>query len=274
MAMRPLNQYSNDDAIVHGAERIYHDVDAGGNCRVPWCSYSSDVEGAEHTNIDKVLTSPGEFNPFKKLRRLEQDELRMQSFLAAEFRDELNEDADWELRVTHDLAVMVLKLLKTKADGRNDKLRVLGSERDTMLAERSSLLSYIWSTHEQRAQLLEASGVAGWVGLAIGVMENLRDQLDSLTSVKSNPDTQSASAEYPKGDPMRPEARRNVTLNDLRTTLLGMLLSGGDVAVKDLDAYLEQYVQAVNTIVRRSVDLEESDHECCIGCTEHRYKED
>lgn len=257
--MKPLNQYSNDDAIVHGAERVYHDVFEG-KCRVPWCTFLTGVEGSEHTNIDRVLQDPGQYNPFKRQERLIREERELRARLLDEFKDEVGEDADAHIRGTLNLTLMVLRVLKNKADGRNEKARHFRVECDKLNAERSSLLSYIWNNHEQRAQLLEASGVEGWVGLAIGIMENLRDQLDSLTHVKSNPDAQSASAEYPKGDPMRPEARRNVTLNDLRTTLLGMLLSGGDVAVKDLDAYLEQYVQAVNTIVRRSVDLEQSDN--------------
>jgi hypothetical protein len=241
---------------------VYHDVDAGGNCRVPWCSFSSDVEGSEHLNIDRVMNEPGQYNPFKKLQRLEQEEFRMQGILATEFRDEMHEDADWEKRRTHDLTLMVLRLLKNRADGRNDKVRAIGRERDQLAGERSSLLAYIWETFEQRAQLLESSGVENGIPLVIGIMENLRDQLDSMTKDKVVGDgAEPSSTEYPKGDPMRPEARRNVTLNDLRTTLLGMLLSGVDVTLKDLDAYLERYVQAVDSIVRRSTDLERAERD-------------
>lgn len=265
-----LNQYSNDDAIIQGAERVYHDVDAGGNCRVPWCTYSSDAPDREreHINIDRALTEPGRHN-FKMAERLREQQRHMRAVLEDTYRDEVNENADHHLENTHHLTLRVLKMLKDKAEGRNEKLRRLGEDQDTMLAERNTLMNYIWETFNDRAQLLEASGVGNGISLAIGIMENLRDQLESM-GLGPKEDDNAPTNEGPTSgdDPMRPESRRNVTLNDLRATLLGMLLSGADVPVKHLNEFIERYVVATDSIVRRSVDLE-SDQECCVGCTEH-----
>jgi hypothetical protein len=266
-----VNKLDHGNPLWYGyEERIVHD-DVNGECPVPWCGFLAGVESSEHINLDRVTNEPGFMNIFKRGQRLLEADLHMRQVLESEYRDEVAENADHHLENTHQLTLRVLKMLKNKADGRNEKIRALGRERDQLLSERSSLLSYIWDTFEQRAQLLESSGVENGVPLAIGIMENLRDQLESLRLGPQEDDNAPTNAASPdKGDSMRPEARRNVTLNDLHTTLLGMLLSGGDVAVKDLNTFIERYVSAVDSIVRRSVDLE-SDQECCVGCTEHRY---
>lgn len=286
MTDRKINQYSsNDNAIINGAEKVYHDVNAGGECRVPWCTYSSDVDGSEHLNIDRVLLEPGQYNLFKKLQRLEQDQIRMQGILATEFRDEMHEDADWDKRSTHDLTAMVLRLLKLKRDGANDKLRVLGSERDKWLRgneESATLWQYITETWPIRLKALERQGHKNGVSLIIGLMEQLRADLMSYSEDRASEVLDEPARNTSEGmmvnnaflsdDHMTPEARRNVTLNDLHTMLQGLVLSGADVAVRDLHEYVARHVRAVHALIHTSLQLEGYSDECCYGCEEHGSK--
>lgn len=219
---RRLNQYSNNNAIINGAERIYHEVNAGGECRVPWCTYSSDVEGFEHLNLDRVLQEPGRFNPFKKLRQLETE--------------------------------------------RDKWLR--GNE------ESATLWQYITETWPMRVSMLEREGHKDHgVSFIIALFESLRTDLMAATEsvaekVKVDPDAVTVSS---KVDHMTPEARRNVTLNDLHVMLQGLVLSGADVAVKDLHEYVERHVRAAHALVHTSLELEASHDktEQCYYCIEY-----
>lgn len=158
----------NDGVIFE--ERWYHDVDAGGNCCVPWCTYSTEVEGSRHRRVDDVMSEPGETS---------------------------------------------------------DKAE--------------------WMTDKNEPTTCKHEG----------------EMAEPFCNLKRH-----------QGDTMRPEARRNVTLNELRTILLNMLLSGADVALKDLDEYLQRHVSAVHALVKTSLELEGYSDECCIGCEEHGAKND
>ena len=272
MSDRRINQYSNDNAIINGAERIYHDVNAGGECRVPWCTFSSDVEGSEHLNLDRVLQEPGQFNPFKKLRGLEEMEARLREALYNEFREYTHEDADADIKTTLHLTLMVMRLMKLKYEGAQDKLRVLGAERDNWLRgneESSTLWQYITETWPMRITMLEREGHKDHgVSFIIALFESLRrDLMQAAESVAEKVTVQKV---FPNGDHMTPGARRNVTLNDLHTMLLGLVLSGADVAVRDLHDYVQRHVLAVHALVHTSLELEGYSDECCVGCTEHK----
>jgi hypothetical protein len=238
------------------------------------------VEGLGY-DISKPLEEdgePGTLNERKQLERLIEDSEKLRQVVSNEFNDELLSNSDWNIEPPVARAIRVLRMLQDRLASTQDKLMHINREREQFESEREEIEQYIHETFPVRAGVLKKGGCDTWQMLVIGLMENLRDELEALVgTAEPRPDARHdkpVAAEYPKADPMKPEARRNVTLNDLRTMLRDMLFSGVDVAVKDLDSFLDGYVMAANTTVRRSMELEGYNDECCIGCEEHGRKND
>lgn len=265
-----------------GWESIHHDVDAGGNCRVPWCEYTLDNPDAEHINLDRALTEPGRFNLFKNHETHTHNDIQMREVLFTEFSDEVNEDADAKMMATHNLALRVLRLLKIKAYGCNEKAGVLSREHRKAMNELGTIVKFIHDTFPLRANAIDPNGEMETANLAIAVMGQLRRDLLHATADREAwvtstnepsfiPDDEKTSSSCKhEGDTYQPHARRERTLNELHTLLHNMLFSGIDVAVRDLQDYLQRHVTAVDALVRRSVDLEQSDDTGqCYHCIEY-----
>lgn len=265
-----------------GWESIHHDVDAGGNCRVPWCEYTLDNPDAEHINLDRALTEPGRFNLFKNHETHTHNDTQMREVLFTEFSDEVNEDADAKMMATHNLALRVLRLLKIKAYGCNEKAGVLSREHRKAMNELGTIVKFIHDTFPLRANAIDPNGEMETANLAIAVMGQLRRDLLHATADREAwvtstnepsfiPDDEKTSSSCKhEGDTYQPHARRERTLNELHTLLHNMLFSGIDVAVRDLQDYLQRHVTAVDALVRRSVDLEQSDDTGqCYHCIEY-----
>lgn len=265
-----------------GWESIHHDVDAGGNCRVPWCEYTLDNPDAEHINLDRAFTEPGRFNLFKQNERLIRENQEMRRILLNEFKTEVEYSADAHLRNTHDLTLMVMRLLKGQADGRNEKAGVLSREHRKAMNELGTIVKFIHDTFPLRANAIDPNGEMETANLAIAVMGQLRRDLLHATADREAwvtstnepsfiPDDEKTSSSCKhEGDTYQPHARRERTLNELHTLLHNMLFSGIDVAVRDLQDYLQRHVTAVDALVRRSVDLEQSDDTGqCYHCIEY-----
>lgn len=291
-----LNQYNNGAAFERGGEeRIWHELDDGGDCLVPWCTYSDRVKGSEHINIDRVFEEPGQFNLFKNHETHVRNDVQMREVLFTEFSDEVNEDADARMMATHNLTLRVLRLLKNKADGRNEKADVLGREHRKAMDQLSTIVKFIYDTLPLRANAIDPTGEMETANLVIAVMGQLRRDLLHATAdrdvwmtstnepafipddEKTGPACKHEGADAEpicnlkrhEDDPMQPHARRERTLNELHTLLHNMLLSGVDVAVRDLQDYLQRHVTAVHALVTTSLELEGYSDECCIGCEEH-----
>lgn len=249
-----------------GTEQIFHDVDAGGNCRVPWCDYASEVEGSEHINLDRVMNEPGRLNTFTQLQRLISENQEMRRILLSEFREEVNEDADAHLMATHNLTLRVLRQLKAKADGRNDKIWVIATERDKYMNALNTVTSYVSDTFPMRARSLDPDDLLEPASLVIAVIEQLRKDLTSMQDELNEP---ACNLRRHAPDHLAPEKRHNVTLNDLHAMLQGLVLSGADIAVKDLYEYVQRHVSATYALIKTSLELEGYSDECCLGCTEH-----
>lgn len=125
----PLNQYHNADGIVRSTERVYPDVDAGGNCRVPWCSYMSDNPDSGHINLDRAMNEEGRFNLFKQWERLVNQAAHMDEVLRVEYGDEVREVVDAHLMSVHDRTLMVLRLLKDRNDKDRQRLAELQDDK-------------------------------------------------------------------------------------------------------------------------------------------------
>lgn len=281
-----------------GWESIHHDVDAGGNCRVPWCEYTLDNPDAEHINLDRALTEPGRFNLFKNHETHTHNDIQMREVLFTEFSDEVNEDADAKMMATHNLALRVLRLLKIKAYGCNEKAGVLSREHRKAMNELGTIVKFIHDTFPLRANAIDPNGEMETANLAIAVMGQLRRDLLHATADREAwvtstnepsfiPDDEKTSSSCKhvgsdaephcnlkrhEGDTMQPHARRERTLNELHTLLHNMLFSGIDVAVRDLQDYLQRHVTAADALIRTSMQLEGFSEECCIGCEEHGRK--
>lgn len=149
--------------------------------------------------------------------------------------------------------------------------------------ELGTIVKFIYDTFPLRANAIDPTGEMKTANLAIAVMGQLRRDLNEMQEQLAGPSTASCKHEGEDAEPfcnlkrhesdtMQPHARRNVTLNELRTILLNMLLSGADVALKDLDEYLQRHVSSVHALVKTSLELEGYSDECCIGCEEHGAK--
>jgi hypothetical protein len=231
------------------------------------------MEGLRY-DISKPLEEdgePGTLNERKQLNRLIEDSDKLRAVLSNEFWDEVRGNGDWSIQPVVDRAIRVMRLLKVRAEGLQEKFRIMNRDREQFESEREEIAAYIDETFPKRAGMLAKGGCDTWQMLVIGLMENLRDELESLvgTAEPRPDDRHDKPMTADKGDTMQPHARRNVTLNDLRAMLRDMLFSGVDVPVRDLDSFLEGYVTAVDIAVRRSMELEGYTDECCQGCTEH-----
>lgn len=263
-----VNSWVNFEGDV-GTEQIFHDVDAGGNCRVPWCDYSSKIEHSEHINVDRVLDEPGRFNMFNQLQRLIEESWEMRRILLNEFKEEVNEDADAHLMATHHLTLRVLRQLKAKADSRNDKIKVIAAERDKYMSALSTVTSYVSDTFPMRARSLDPDDLLEPASLVIAVVEQLRKDLTSIQDQLNEP---ACNLRRHAPDHLAPEERHNVTLNDLHAMLQGLVLSGADIAVRDLHEYVQRHVSATYALIKTSLELEGYSDECCLGCEEHGAK--
>lgn len=262
-----------------GWESIHHGANDSGGCDVPWCTYSTDVEGSEHINIDRVLNEPGRFNSFKQNENLLRNTQEMRRILLNEFQEEVGENADAHLVATHDLTLMVLRLLKTRAEGRNAKIAAIAQEREKYMSQVGSVVSYIYDTFPLRANAIDPTGEMDGSSVAIALMEQLRRDLnemqeqltdaDGALSMPCKHEGDSCKHEGEDAEPFcnlkrhesdtyQPQARRERTLNELHTLLHNMLLSGVDVAVRDLQDYLARHANAVHALVMTSVQLENS----------------
>jgi hypothetical protein len=227
------------------------------------------VEGLGY-DISKPLEEDGEpgtlnEHKHKQLERLIEESEKLRQTLMNEFSNEVLVNADWNIEPTVDRAIRVLRMLQDRLASTQDKLMHINREREQFESEREEIEQYIHETFPVRAGVLKKGGCDTWQMLVIGLMENLRDELEALVgTAEPRPDARHdkpVAAEYPKADPMKPEARRNVTLNDLRTMLRDMLFSGVDVAVRDLDSFINAYVTAIDMAVRRSIELERGEGE-------------
>lgn len=263
-----LNQYNNNGEAFWrgGEERIWHDVDAQGKCLVPWCTYTSDGETeGEHVPLDLVLTEPGRFN----LESLAGQTVEMRNFLLNEFHNEVLEDAHWNVQNTHVITLRVLRLLKNKIAVVNDKIRVIATEREKYMNQVATVTEFIYDTLPLRANAIDPEGLMEAASVAIAVIQQL---VTDLTSMQEQLNEPRCNLKRHEDDPMQPHARRERTSNELHTLLINMLLSGVDVALKDLDEYLSRHVSSIDALIRTSMQLEGFTKECCIGCEEHGVK--
>lgn len=252
-----------------GWESIHHGANESGSCDVPWCTYSTEVEGSEHINLDRVLNEPGRFNLFKNHETHARNDVQMREVLFTEFNDEVNEDADARMMATHNLTLRVLRLLKTRAEGRNAKIAAIAQEREKYMSQIGSVVSYIYDTFSLRANAIDPTGEMDGSSVAVALMEQLRRDLNEMQEQLAGPSTASCKHEGEYAEPFcnlkrhesdtyQPQARRERTLNELHTILQNMLFSGVDVPVRDLQDYLARHANAVHALVMTSVQLENS----------------
>jgi hypothetical protein len=260
-----------DDIMEAASRRAGEITQRGGNTDY------SEVSGLNRRNIAFVLAvvngligpllplqkdgDPGTLNERKQLNRLIDDTETLRQVLSSEFAGEVSDNADWGLEPPVTRAVRVMRVLREKLVTAQDKLMHINRDREQFESEREEVEQYINETFPVRAGVLKKGGCDTWQMLVIGMMENLRDELESIAGTKEpRPDARHDKPMIQHAvDTMAPETRRNVTLNDLRAMLRDMLFSGVDVAVKHLDSFLEGYVTAVDITVRRSVELEQNE---------------